>query len=110
MTIQQCYSQKLYSTKLYPRARGIVSALGDLLREGRKKQNLTQDQLAEILDVSQPSVSDWESGAKTPRMKQLRPLATVLGIPRQWLLEAIGADAEAKQSNPEPAQGQGHGH
>lgn len=37
----------------------------------RKKQNITQEQLAEQLEVSRQSVSKWESGVTYPEMEKL---------------------------------------
>ena len=36
--------------------------IGDFLKELRKEKNLTQEQLAEQLNVSNRSVSRWETG------------------------------------------------
>lgn len=36
----------------------------------RKAKNLTQEQLAEKLDVSRQSVSKWESGQTAPEMEK----------------------------------------
>ena len=40
--------------------------LAQKLREFRKKQGLTQEQLAEAMGVTVGAVSKWESGASTP--------------------------------------------
>lgn len=36
--------------------------IGEFLKELRKEKNLTQEQLAEQLNVSNRSVSQWETG------------------------------------------------
>ena len=36
----------------------------------RKAKNLTQEQLAEKLDVSRQSISKWESGQAVPEMEK----------------------------------------
>lgn len=38
------------------------------LKRIRKKQNITQEQLAEILSVSRQAISKWESGEKLNRI------------------------------------------
>ena len=45
----------------------------------RKKQGLTQTQLAEMLCVSNKTVSKWERGAGYPEITQLLSLARILG-------------------------------
>lgn len=40
----------------------------------RKKENLTQEQLAERLDVSRQAVSKWESGQSYPEMEKILQL------------------------------------
>lgn len=35
---------------------------GENLKRVRKQRNITQEQLAEILDVSRQAISKWESG------------------------------------------------
>ncbi len=36
----------------------------------RKANNMTQEQLAEKLDVSRQSISKWESGQATPELEK----------------------------------------
>ena len=38
----------------------------------RKAKNLTQEQLAEKLDVSRQSISKWESGQAVPEMEKMK--------------------------------------
>ena len=40
--------------------------IGSFLKELRKEKNLTQEQLAEILNVSGRTVSRWETGTNMP--------------------------------------------
>lgn len=48
---------------------------GNLLCSLREKQNLTQRDLAKILDVSDKAVSKWENGQAIPRMDTLEKIA-----------------------------------
>lgn len=50
------------------------------LKEHRKRRNLTQGQLAEILGVEQPTVQRWEVGKRSPDLEQLGELADALGV------------------------------
>ena len=49
--------------------------LPEKLREFRKKQGLTQEQLAEAMGVTVGAVSKWESGASTPDVGVIMELA-----------------------------------
>lgn len=48
---------------------------GEFLKELRKEKNLTQEQLAEIFNVSSRSVSRWETGTNLPDLSILVELA-----------------------------------
>lgn len=53
---------------------------GSFIAELRKEQNLTQEQLAEKLGVSNRSISRWENGNTMPDYALLHHLAAVLGV------------------------------
>lgn len=54
--------------------------IGQFISECRKNKNLTQEQLAEMLDVSNKSVSKWENGLCMPDTSLFEPLCQILGI------------------------------
>lgn len=49
------------------------------LKEAREAAGLTQVALGEIVGVEQHTISQWESGHRTPRADKLPLLAKVLG-------------------------------
>lgn len=49
--------------------------IGGFLKELRKEKNLTQEQLAEVLNVSGRTVSRWETGSNMPDISLLVELA-----------------------------------
>lgn len=51
--------------------------IGDKLIELRKKNNLTQKQLAEKIGVSKQTISKWELGETAPDIKQAKNLADI---------------------------------
>lgn len=53
---------------------------GSTVRELREKKKLTQKQLAEMLCVSDKTISKWETGRGLPDISLLEPLASALGI------------------------------
>lgn len=48
-------------------------------REGRLRAGLSQGQLAERLEVSQPTISSWERGRSKPSGKQFELIVRILG-------------------------------
>ncbi len=53
---------------------------GAIIRRLREKENLTQSELADILVVSNKTVSKWEKGKGLPDISLLEPLATALNV------------------------------
>ena len=43
----------------------------------RKANDMTQEQLAEKLDVSRQSISKWESGQATPELEKIVAMSAV---------------------------------
>lgn len=70
----------------------------DILKNLRKKNNLTQDQLAERVMVTRQAVSRWETGETQPNTDTLSLLSkefdvsinTLLGSPRQLVCQCCG--------------------
>ena len=48
-----------------------MSVFGENLQFYRKKKDMTQEQLAEQLEVSRQTVSKWESGVSYPEMEKI---------------------------------------
>ena len=46
----------------------------------REKNDLTQEQLAEKLDVARSTVTQWERGWSNPRMGMIQRIAGVFGV------------------------------
>ena len=60
---------------------------GKLIAELRKKQGLTQQQLADKLNLSNKTISKWESGNGSPDISNLLVLAEALEISVDELLK-----------------------
>ena len=67
---------------------------GKYISHKRKEKNLTQEQLAEKLGVSNKTVSKWETGKCMPDYSVVRTLCEELGITVAELMD--GEDAEEK--------------
>ena len=60
--------------------------VGQLIRNLRKDQNLSQQALAERLGISNKTVSKWETGKGAPDVSLWEPLADVMGADVRKLL------------------------
>ena len=60
--------------------------INEIIREKRKELGMTQEQIAEFLGVSTPSVNKWERGNTYPDITLLPPLARLLRTDLNTLL------------------------
>ena len=60
--------------------------IGKFIAEERKKKNYTQRELAELLGISDKTISKWERGNGFPEVSLLLPLCNELGITVNELL------------------------
>ena len=63
--------------------------LSDELKRLRKERNLTQNQLADALNVSQSTIASWEKGTRQPTTDFIPTLAEFYGISIDRLLGMI---------------------
>ena len=61
--------------------------IGETIRSLRKAKKLTQEQLAEYLNVSSQAVSKWETGASSPDVETLPKLALFFRISMDQLFD-----------------------
>ena len=63
-------------------------SIGKFIAECRKRKNLTQEQLAEKLGISDRAVSKWERGLNLPDASLMLELSNILSITVNELLSA----------------------
>lgn len=63
-----------------------MSDFSQRLAAARKKQKMTQSEVAEKLNVSFQAVSLWERGETTPEIEKLTEIADLYGVTIDWLL------------------------
>ena len=68
-------------------------AFGSRVRESRKKLKLTQEALAERVDIAVTYLGEIERGEKTPSLDVLINLADALGVSCDYLLRDSVANA-----------------
>ncbi len=75
---------------------------GEKIAKARKNINLTQDQLAELLEVTRQTISKWESDLAFPETAKISKLAKVLKVSCDYLLiygESVTADVSMQSSD-----------
>ncbi len=70
---------------------------GELIREARKKKNYTQNELGDMLGVTNKAVSRWEKGESFPDIGVLESLAHILDLKIQDIV--VGEVQNAERSN-----------
>ncbi|MBP3939220.1 MAG: helix-turn-helix transcriptional regulator [Clostridia bacterium] len=60
--------------------------LADKLKNLRKSFGMTQDDIAELLDMSRTSFSKYENSAAVPPLKVLRKLSAIYNVPLEYLI------------------------
>ena len=74
-----------------------MKQIGNIIREHRVAQNLTQEELGKELHVTKQAVSKWETGRTLPDVETMRRLSDVLSIDLSVLLD--GSLKGAAKSN-----------
>lgn len=70
------------------------TALAENLRRLRLVNNMTQQDIADIADVSKTAVDKWESGAYTPNVFAAAAIADTFGITVEQLLTEAEPETE----------------
>lgn len=65
--------------------------LGEIIYNKRKEKGLTQEELAEKINVARQTVSKWETGDTLPDVESLKNLAVTLGFS---IDEVFGIEAD----------------
>jgi len=73
--------------------------IGERLLKLRKEKNISQEELANELDVSRQTISKWETDQSQPDFDKIIPLCEYFGITSDELLTGNANIKEAKQEN-----------
>jgi transcriptional regulator with XRE-family HTH domain len=71
---------------------GAYMNLSKKIYELRKAHGMSQEQLAEKLNVSRQSISKWESGESSPEIERLIELSDVFDVSTDYLLKSSEVD------------------
>lgn len=75
-----------------------MSSFGENLQFYRKRENLTQEQLAEQLEVSRQTVSKWEAGSSYPEMEKILQLCDLFSCNMDILMRKDARETEVEDS------------
>ena len=77
----------------------MSSSMGEIIKRLRKERGMTQEQLAQLLNLSAQSISKWENNSSMPDVSQIVPLATVLKVKTDVLfgMESCNNDEEVER-------------
>ena len=67
------------------------AAIGKYIAHKRREKNLTQEQLAEKIGVSNKTISKWETGKNMPDYSMIEPLCDALSVTLSELMSAKDA-------------------
>lgn len=65
------------------------NVIGTQISSLRKKFGLTQEDLANKLGFSKQTVSNWETGLKTPRMGAIQKMADLFNVSKSFIIEGV---------------------
>jgi len=68
--------------------------IGSNIKKLRRERDITQEQLAEYLNISVSAISQWECDKTAPDISMLGPLANIFGVSADAIL---GIDVEVKE-------------
>ena len=89
-------------TRRRPEKERSAMTIGAKLAVARKARGLTQDRLAEKMDVTFQTISAWERGESLPDLRKLKQLEAVLGITPNALLAEDDGDWKLQISDRQP--------
>ena len=71
----------------YYRRKVSLMLIGDKIRELRTQKDISQQELAKVIGVSDQAISQWENNKKQPRMGSVEKLANYFNVPKSYLIE-----------------------
>jgi transcriptional regulator with XRE-family HTH domain len=79
--------------------RGTDMNFGENLQKLRKEKGLSQEKLAEILEVSRQAISKWESNAAYPEIEKLISLSNLFNVSIDYLVKGRESKNEVDCKN-----------
>jgi len=76
--------------------------LPERLKAGRKRRDLTQQQVADHFKIARVSVTQWEGNTSRPDQAKFVELAKLFDVPLQWLMDGTGELPSPTAGNERP--------
>lgn len=70
---------------------------GERLYQLRKEKNISQEELAELLDVSRQSISKWENDKAYPEMTRLLFMSDYFNVSLDYLMRGTEPDKKTQE-------------
>ena len=71
--------------------------IGERIAEERKKKGMTQEDMAEKLNLSRQAISKWESGSSFPDTENLLKLSLLFSVSVDYLLKGEMVEEKNKE-------------
>ena len=81
-------------------------SIGEKITMQRKIRGMSQEALANEMDVTRQAVSRWESGDTTPSVDKLKALAKLYGVSLDWLFGDTADGEPPEAAKPEADLGE----
>lgn len=81
--------------------RGDIMELGKNIATARKQKNLSQEELANLLNVSRQSISLWETDQTTPTLDKLETMCSLLDVSMDMLMGRVTTTQHIATMTPE---------
>lgn len=75
-----------------------MSSFGENLQFYRKRENMTQEQLADRLEVSRQTISKWEAGTSYPEMEKILQICDLFSCTMDTLMREDASELEVEDS------------
>ncbi len=75
-----------------------MNDLGKRIKELRKRKDMTQEKLADMLGITYKAVSKWECGMTSPDVAMIVPLARILDVSTDELLGLVPIEKDEKKA------------
>ncbi len=73
--------------------------IGERIYELRRKNSMSQEDLAEKMNVSRQSISKWESSQSVPEVEKIIQLSNIFNVSTDWILKCENSKKQKSQSN-----------
>lgn len=80
--------------------KGVLFMFGTRLKQLREEKQLTQQQLADLLNVGRPTIAGYETKGKEPDFEKIIWLAKYFDVSIDYLLGNTGNRHEANKNSP----------